>query len=152
MDFFPHSLLISSPSWHLDFLTTPHMGRSILSDLQDSSFTLANSTRDLPFITRRPAENGACRFQKNVIQFQLLWNKLGFVGAIFGHFLAEEGWQANHGLVQTLADKHRQHLLADLNLAPLQYVGESKVQDAKIYKMLTKGNWLILRPQINEIL
>ena len=43
MDFFAHSLLISSLSWHLDFLTTPHMG-TILSDLQDLSFTLPIST------------------------------------------------------------------------------------------------------------
>ena len=43
MDFFAHSLLISSLSWHLDFLTTPHMG-TILSDLQDLSFTLPVST------------------------------------------------------------------------------------------------------------
>ena len=118
MDFFAHSLLISSLSWHLDFLTTPHMG-TILSDLQDRSFTLPHFNCDLPFITQRPAENG--RFSKNGIEFPSL-KQFGICWRnIFWYFLGERGWQANHGAPSNPADKHRQHLLADLNLIPLHW-------------------------------
>ena len=98
------------PSWHLDFLTTPHMG-TILSDLQDRSFTLPHFNCDLPFITQRPAENG--RFSKNGIEFPSL-KQFGICWRnIFWYFLGERGWQANHGAPSNPADKHRQHLLPD---------------------------------------
>ena len=88
------------PGWHLDFLTTPHMG-TILWDWQGLGLTLHQFNQDLPFITRGPSKNSTLRFSKNGIQFPQFWNEFWFVLAIFGNFLAGERWQANHGLPQT---------------------------------------------------
>ena len=105
----PHHICSNPKNGFLRSLTPDFLPRLTLGFPDNSSYGnnslrfarpklyFAHSNRDLPFITRRPAENGACRFSKNVIQFQFLWNKLGFVGAIFGYFLGLESWQANHG-------------------------------------------------------
>ena len=71
MDFFAHSLLISSPadtwiSWQL------LIWEQFSQICETRALLCPHFNRDLPFITRRPAENSACRFSKNGIQFPSL--------------------------------------------------------------------------------
>ena len=130
MDFFAHSLLISSLSWHLDFLTTPHMG-TILSDLQDRSFTLPHFNCDLPFITQRPAENG--RFSKNGIEFPSL-KQFGICWRnIFGISLVREDDRLTMGLLQTRLINTVNTFCQIFNLVALQCV---RLQGPKDWKRL----------------